>query len=329
MYNNSMFKITITENEAGQRLDRFLKKYFNNATLGAIYKIIRKDVKLNGKRAGENTMLSVGDELAIYVSDETATNLRKEKTRQKVKRQFKVAYEDADILVVEKPFGLLTHGDRTEKKNHLANQVIDYLIEKGDYNPRTEKTFVPAPANRLDRNTTGLVVFGKNAAALQNLNKLIREKDKIKKLYLTIVAGKLPKPVRLRAKMTKNEEKNLVSVLSEEAQGKLMETIVRPLETANFKGRDYTLVEVEILTGRTHQIRAHLAKAGYPIIGDVKYGDKKINALIEKEFGLTTQLLHAYKLIFEDTAEAPKVIESRLPADFEGIKQTIFGNTTR
>ncbi len=329
MYNNSMFKITITENEAGQRLDRFLKKYFNNATLGAIYKIIRKDVKLNGKRAGENTMLSVGDELAIYVSDETATNLRKEKTRQKVKRQFKVAYEDADILVVEKPFGLLTHGDRTEKKNHLANQVIDYLIEKGDYNPRTEKTFVPAPANRLDRNTTGLVVFGKNAAALQNLNKLIREKDKIQKLYLTIVAGKLPKPVRLRAKMTKNEEKNLVSVLSEEAQGKLMETIVRPLETANFKGRDYTLVEVEILTGRTHQIRAHLAKAGYPIIGDVKYGDKKINALIEKEFGLTTQLLHAYKLIFEDTAEAPKVIESRLPADFEGIKQTIFGNTTR
>ncbi len=329
MYNNSMFKITITENEAGQRLDRFLKKYFNNATLGAIYKIIRKDVKLNGKRAGENTMLSVGDELAIYVSDETATNLRKEKTRQKVKRQFKVAYEDADILVVEKPFGLLTHGDRTEKKNHLANQVIDYLIEKGDYNPRTEKTFVPAPANRLDRNTTGLVVFGKNAAALQNLNKLIREKDKIQKLYLTIVAGKLPKPVRLRAKMTKNEEKNLVSVLSEEAQGKLMETIVRPLETANFKGRDYTLVEVEILTGRTHQIRAHLAKAGYPIIGDVKYGDKKINDLIEKEFGLTTQLLHAYKLIFEDTAEAPKVIESRLPADFEGIKQTIFGNTTR
>ena len=324
-----MFKITITENEAGQRLDRFLKKYFNNATLGAIYKIIRKDVKVNGKRAGESTMLSVGDELAIYVSDETAANLRKEKTRPKVKKQFKIAYEDEDILVVEKPFGLLTHGDRTEKKNHLANQVIDYLIEKGDYNPRTEKTFVPAPANRLDRNTTGLVIFGKNAGALQNLNKWIREKDKIHKLYLTIVAGKLPKPIRLRAKMTKDEEKNLVSVLSEEASGKLMETIVRPLETANFKGREYTLVEVEILTGRTHQIRAHLAKAGYPIIGDVKYGDKRINALMEKEFGLTTQLLHAYKLIFEDNAEAPKVIGSQLPADFEGIKQTIFGNTTR
>ncbi len=353
MYNNFMFKITITENEAGQRLDRFLKKYFNNATLGAIYKIIRKDVKVNGKRAGENTMLSVGDELSVYVSDETAAKLRKEKTRPKVKRQFKVAYEDENVLVVEKPFGLLTHGDRTEKKNHLANQVIDYLIEKGDYNPRTEKTFVPAPANRLDRNTTGLVIFGKNAAALQNLNKWIREKDKIHKLYLTIVAGKLQKPIRLRAKMTKDQEKNLVSVLSEEAEGKLMETIVRPLETANFRGGDYTLAEVEILTGRTHQIRAHLARAGYPIIGDGKYGDKKVNALMEREFGLTTQLLHAYKLVFEENAEVgggdcgaagcdaasctedtakptmPPVIESQLPADFERIKQTIFGNTTR
>ena len=329
MYNNSMLKITITENEAGQRLDRFLKKYFNNATLGAIYKLIRKDVKVNGKRAGENAMLLVGDELAIYVSDETAASLRKEKTRPKVKRQFRVAYEDDNILVVEKPFGLLTHGDRTEKKNHLANQVIDYLIEKGDYNPRTERTFVPAPANRLDRNTTGLVIFGKNAAALKELNKAIREKDKIHKLYLTIVEGKLEKTVHLRAKMTKDEGKNLVSVLSEEAQGKLMETIARPLKTSSFKEKDYTLVEVEILTGRTHQIRAHLAKAGYPIIGDVKYGDKKVNALMEKEFGLTTQLLHAYKLIFEDNAEVPKVIEAQLPADFERIKQTIFGNTTR
>ena len=348
MYNDFMFRITITENEAGQRLDRFLKKYFNNATLGTIYKLIRKDVKVNGRRAGENIMLAQGDELAIYVSDDTAAALRKEKNRVKVKKQFRVAYEDDNILVVEKPFGLLTHGDRNEKKNHLANQVIDYLIEKGDYNPRTETTFVPAPANRLDRNTTGLVLFGKNAAALQNLNRLIREKDKIHKLYLTIVAGKPEKAVRLRARMTKDEAKNMVSVTSEDDGGKLMETIVRPIESARFEGRDYTLVEVEILTGRTHQIRAHLAKAGYPIIGDVKYGDKKVNALMEKKFGLTTQLLHAYKLVFEEDIEAcirdcdpadcteriperrmPKVIKSQLPGDFERIKHTIFGNTTR
>lgn len=322
-----MFKITITENEAGQRLDRFLKKYFNNASLGTIYKIIRKDIKLNGKRAGENTMLSPGDELAIYVSDETATALRKEKTHKKVRRQFRIAYEDEDILVVEKPFGLLTHGDHTEKKNHLANQVIGYLIEKGDYNPRTEKTFVPAPANRLDRNTTGLVVFGKNAAALQNLNRLIREKDKIHKLYLTIASGKLQKPIRLRSKMTKDAERNMISVLDEGEQGRLMETIARPLMTASFEGRDYTLVEVEILTGRTHQIRAHLAKAGYPIIGDAKYGEQGVNADMLAKFGLSTQLLHAYKLIFEEYAgDAPLVVISQLPADFEQIKKTIFGD---
>ena len=327
-----MFKIEITENQANQRLDRFLKKYFNNASLGTIYKLIRKDVKVNGKRANESTLLANGDELTLYISDETAAGLRKEKRRVKVKKQFKIAYEDDDLLIVEKPFGLLTHGDRTEKKNHLANQVIDYLIEKGDYNPRTETTFVPAPANRLDRNTTGLVIFGKNAAALQKLNRIIREKDQIHKLYLTIVAGDLERPVRLRAKMTKDETKNVVSVLSEEGEGKFMETVARPLMYANWKGREYTLTEVEILTGRTHQIRAHLAKAGYPVIGDVKYGDRKVNAVMEKEFGLTTQLLHAYKLVFEsDAAEDgfPETVESTLPPDFERIKQTIFGNNTR
>ena len=321
-----MFKIMITENEAGQRLDRFLKKYFNNATLGTVYKLIRKDVKVNGKRAGEQTMLACGDELTIYVSDETAAGLRKEKTHVKVKKQFRVAYEDADILVVEKPFGLLTHGDKTEKKNHLANQVIDYLIEKGDYNPRTETTFVPAPANRLDRNTTGLVVFGKNAAALQNLNRLIREKDQVHKLYLTIVAGRLEKAVRLRARMTKDADKNVVIVHSEGDDGKFMETIARPIASAQYNGRDYTLVEVEILTGRTHQIRAHLAKAGYPIIGDVKYGDRRVNAEVQRQFGLSTQLLHAYKLVFEDYGGAPLVVESRLPSDFDRIQKQIFGD---
>lgn len=332
MYNGSMFKIEITENQANQRLDRFLKKYFNNASLGTIYKLIRKDVKVNGKRANESTLLANGDELTLYISDETAAGLRKEKRRVKVKKQFKIAYEDDDLLIVEKPFGLLTHGDRTEKKNHLANQVIDYLIEKGDYNPRTETTFVPAPANRLDRNTTGLVIFGKNAAALQKLNRIIREKDQIHKLYLTIVAGDLERPMRLRAKMTKDETKNVVSVLSEEGEGKFMETVARPLLHASWKGREYTLTEVEILTGRTHQIRAHLAKAGYPVIGDVKYGDRKVNAVMEKEFGLTTQLLHAYKLIFEPESAGggfPETVESTLPPDFERIKQTIFGNNTR
>ena len=158
-----MIKITITENQGNQRLDRFLKKYFDRAPLSHIYKLIRKDVKVNGKRQKEDTMLAAGDELTIYLSEEDAKALQTVKKHVKAKRQFRIAYEDENILVCEKPFGLLTHGDHTEKKNHLANQVVDYLIQTGAYQPRLEKTFTPAPANRLDRNTTGLVIFGKHA----------------------------------------------------------------------------------------------------------------------------------------------------------------------
>ena len=200
-----MIKITITENQGNQRLDRFLKKYFDRAPLSHIYKLIRKDVKVNGKRQKEDAMLAAGDELTIYLSEEDAKALQTVKKHVKAKRQFRIAYEDENVLVCEKPFGLLTHGDHTEKKNHLANQVVDYLIQTGAYQPRLEKTFTPAPANRLDRNTTGLVIFGKHAPALQELNRMIRTKDTVRKLYLTIVCGKLEKPMRMRAKMTKNE----------------------------------------------------------------------------------------------------------------------------
>lgn len=156
-----MIEIIITENQGGQRLDRFLKKYFDKAPLSLIYKMIRKDVKVNGKRSTKEAMIQAGDRLAVYLSEEEAKALQTQKKRVRAKRQFSIAYEDENLLIAEKPFGLLTHGDKTEKKNHLANQVVDYLIEKGEYNPRADRTFAPAPAGRLDRNTTGLVMFGK------------------------------------------------------------------------------------------------------------------------------------------------------------------------
>lgn len=323
-----MIKITINENDGNQRLDRFLKKYFENAPLSMIYKMVRKDIKVNGKRAKEETLIKAGDELAIYLSDNDIERFSRKKPRSKVKRQFQIRYEDDNIIVVDKPFGLLTHGDGQEKRNHLANQVCDYLIEKGDYNPRVEKTFSPSSVNRLDRNTTGLVLFGKNGETLRNLNRMIREKDKISKLYVTIVKGELKKSVHLKDKMEKDRENNIISVIPLDAEdGKIMETYVRPLEYRN----GYTLVEVEIVTGRTHQIRAHLAKIGHPIIGDVKYGNREENYKISKRFGLTTQLLHAYKLIFNSCQGdlkylEGKVIEAPLPEDFDRIKSDIFGD---
>lgn len=322
-----MIKLTISGNEKEQRLDRFLKKYLKNASLGYIYKLIRKDVKINGKRGNIETMLSEGDEISLYINDEELESLTKSKKHVKSKKQFNIAYEDENILIAEKPFGLLTHGDSTEKKNHLANQVISYLIEKGDYVPRVERTFVPSPVNRLDRNTTGLVLFGKNNKSLQTLNKMIRERGYINKYYLTIVSGNLKNDLILRDKMEKDERKNMVKVLPEDYEdGKMMETIARPIKYSN----GFTLVEVELVTGRTHQIRAHLARAGYPIIGDAKYGHSGVNRKIEADFELTTQFLHAYRLSFVG-AEEPleylvgKSVIAELPQNLEMIKNSILG----
>lgn len=321
-----MVKVEIGKNEENQRLDRFLRKYLEKAPLSLIYKAIRKDVKVNGKRAGEATLLKDGDVVSLYMSEEDIAKYRKKADGRRTKKQFAVAYEDENILIAEKPFGLLTHGDATEKKNHLANQVVDYLISKGDYNPRTEKTFKPASVNRLDRNTTGLVLFGKNSATLRELNRLIRERNSISKYYLTIVRGHMKEELHLVDKMVKDRESNTVSVMPQESKdGLVMETIARPLEYSN----GYTLVEVKIITGRTHQIRAHLAKEGFPIIGDAKYGDRRTNDIIRKKYGWSTQLLHAYKLSFEGCRGNleylnGKTVTSQLPVDFARIKEGIF-----
>lgn len=323
-----MIKLEITENDDQQRMDRFLKKYFRNAPLSRIYKMIRKDVKLNGKRAKEDTMLSAGDEIIVYIAEEELQTLCRSRKPAGVKKQFRVAYEDDNIIVVEKPFGLLVHGDEKEKKNTLANQVVDYLIEKGDYVPRKEKTFVPSPVNRLDRNTTGLVLFGKNSRALQSLNHMLREKGFVEKYYLTIVSGKLKKELILSDYLTKDHEKNMVTILpvSEgEKRGKSIETLARPVAWA----KGFTLLEVELVTGRTHQIRAHLQKAGYPVIGDEKYGDRAVNLKIKKEFGLSTQFLHAYRLVFSDALPpleylGGKTITAPLTDYMETIRASIF-----
>lgn len=321
-----MITIIITKNEENQRLDRFLKKYFRNAPLSRIYKLIRKDVKINGRRGKPEQMLSEGDELNLYISGEEAEEYAKVKKKPAAKRQFHIAYEDDDLIIVEKPFGLLTHGDAVEKKNTLANQVCGYLQEMGAYMPGRERTFVPSPVNRLDRNTTGLVVFGKNNRALQELNEIIRSKDRVSKFYWTITAGELRNPLFLRDSMTKDCRQNKVSVVPEGTEGsKLMETAVRPLAVQN----GYSLVEVELITGRTHQIRAHLAKSGYPVIGDVKYGDRAVNRKCRERFKLNTQLLHARKLKFNGKfASLPQLenleVTAELPETFAGIKEQLF-----
>lgn len=351
-----MREITITANDAGRRLDRFLRKYLPGATLGEIYKIIRKDIKVDGRRRSESYMLSEGEVMSLYLSDETLERFgvalgdrSPGQTAQgdrpltqkakRAKRSFSIIYEDDNVLIAGKPFGLLTHGDSREKKNHLANQVKDYLIAAGSYDPRNEKVFSPAPANRLDRNTTGLVLFGKTSPAMRSLNRMIRE-DEVSKFYLTIACGAIEDELRLSGTLTKDEAANKVKIQSGSgvrSQGREVVTIVRPLEVLEFgDGLRATLCEVELVTGRSHQIRAHLASASHPLMGDSKYARREasaINRYASDRFGLTTQLLHAARLEFsEEIPEkdplsylAGRSFEAPLPEKFRKIYAGLGG----
>lgn len=328
-----MRQIEITNNDAGRRLDRFLRKYLPKASLGSIYKIIRKDVKVDGKRRDEKFMLEEGQIINLYLSEEMIEELRAgtdsaAETRgkgKKARRNFAVLYEDDNILAANKPFGLLTHGDRTEKKNHLANQVKDYLIEQGEYNPRLEKVFAPAPANRLDRNTTGLVLFGKTAAALKGLNEMIRE-DRVSKFYMTICYGIIDKEMRLTGSLVKDQRSNTVRIVNDDS-GKDIITIVRPVEHLSGGSFKATLLEVELVTGRTHQIRAHLASIGHPLLGDYKYQTRECtahNLRLKSRYGLSTQLLHSARVEFGEAPHGLEYLEGMeiradLPENFEAI----------
>lgn len=336
-----MKKITVGENDAGQRLDRFLRKYLRNASLSHIYKMIRKDVKVNGRRAGQKTFLNAGDEITLYISDDefagfigNGRNSRKTAPR----RTFKIIYEDENVLIVNKPAGLLVHGDGREKKDTLVNQVTDYLTARGSYDPGREKTFRPAAANRLDRGTSGLVMFGVNAGALRALTAMMRERDMVEKHYLTIVSGDFKEHRMLRGLAVKDEKKNMVSVdmygkegpagrknANSSGKGREIETEVTPIARAE----SMTLLDVHLITGRTHQIRAHLSAAGYPVAGDMKYGNRALNKRLADRYGLRSQFLHAYKLIIND-AYAPleylrgKSFTDPLPKKLAGMKGEIF-----
>lgn len=287
--------------------------------------MVRKDIRVNGAREPGSRMLEAGDEVSIGIAEEAIAEFMSPGKSPSLKRQFGIAYEDEHILAVEKPFGLLTHGDGKEKKNTLANQVIAYLIGSGGYSPERYPTFTPSPVGRLDRNTSGLVLFGKSPKALRDLNTMFRHRDDVEKYYLTMVRGRITEGLSLRSRMVKDEGRNLVRPLPEEdGEGRLMITEVKPVAA----GKKYTLAQVKLVTGRTHQIRVHLAEAGYPIIGDAKYGDMAVNREISRRFGLSAQFLHAWRLKVNAGVESleyltGRTIESGLPERLRAISEAL------
>jgi len=283
---NYLREIIVGENEEKQRLDRFLLKYLNNSSRTNIYKLLRKKaIKINGRKMKENYFLQKDDIIQIFLSDESFDKLIKDDKQEFIKNvNLDIVYEDDEILIVNKPKGLLTHPDKNEYKKTLSTRVQSYLK---DFQSRT---FKPASVNRLDQNTSGLVIFCKTYEALKNYNEMMRKRE-IKKYYMCIVHGKVSKEGEIKGYLTKDSQKNIVEISEKNynKKGRFIHTKYKPLEYYD----DVTLLEVEILTGRTHQIRASLSNINHPIIGDTKYGGKRIK-------NVTTQVLHAYKLVIED-----------------------------
>ncbi len=295
-----MTEITVTKNDAGQRADRFLTKAYPNLSLPLICKLMRKKrIKLNGARTEPNTKLSEGDVFRFYLSDElldTGGKARQADFRD-VPPMLDLIYEDENILLCDKPVGMVVHEDNDNTSDTLINRIKCYLWKKGEYNPDSELSFAPALCNRIDRNTGGIVIAAKNAESLRVLNQKIRDRELVK-LYLCLVWGRLPqKSATLTAYLEKLPDENRVIVSDRKTPAnRTIRTKYRVLREFT----DRSLVEVDLLTGRTHQIRAHFAHIGHPLLGDGKYGSNKDN----RQVGMDCQALYSYKLRFEFTTPA-------------------------
>lgn len=294
-----MREFVIGKNDAGQRADRFIQKAVPKLAGGKMYKFLReKKIKLNGKRCEISTRLQEGDVVQMYINDEFFEEISpKNNDFSSVSGDVQIVYEDENILLANKPAGLVVHEDDENTPDTLIARITKYLIEKGEYSPENEQSFAPALCNRLDRNTEGIVVCAKNAESLRILNEAIRKRE-LKKTYLCAVVG-CPREREgvIKTYLEKVERENTVYVRKEKtANAKTAVTAYKVLKTAG----ELSLLEVELITGRTHQIRVHTAHIGCPILGDGKYGRNEIN----RRYHRKTQALCAYRLGFELSDEA-------------------------
>jgi 23S rRNA pseudouridine955/2504/2580 synthase len=319
-------EIIIDKNESNQRLDRFLKKYLSDAPQGFIYKMIRKkNIKVNESKVNPETIIVEGDVIQLYLSDETIDKFIAKKTEIKSKLIPNIIYEDDNIILINKPKGILSHAADKNYGDNIVDSMVSYLYQKGDYNPRIEKTFTPSICNRLDRNTSGIIIGAKNYQALKIINKAIKNGE-VRRFYKTIVKGNIRKDFTAEAYLSKDEERNKVEVYEEDTEGK--KKIVTNIKTIENKG-GYSLLEIELITGRTHQIRSHLSSLGYPVIGDTKYGDRKINKIFNERYGLESQWLHGYKIQLNGLEEPldylnGKEFISKISDKYEKIEMDLF-----
>ncbi|MGN1114493.1 MAG: pseudouridine synthase [Oscillospiraceae bacterium] len=296
-----MREFIINKNDAGQRTDKFITKAVPLLPKNLMYKYIRlKRIKINGKRCEISTRLCEGDVMQLYINDEFFENQNGNKLAFfKAPALLNIVYEDENIMLLDKKCGLVVHEDESGTADTLINRVLHYLYEKGEYAPENEHSFTPALCNRIDRNTGGIVICAKNAESLRILNQKIKDRE-IHKRYLCITVGIPPKKHDvLKAYLERNEQTKTVKISAEKTAGN--KTVVTEYTVLKTSQKDnLALLDVNLITGRTHQIRAHMAYMGYPLLGDGKYGINQVN----REFHVKTQALYSYKTSFEFTTDA-------------------------
>ncbi len=324
-----MKEIRITDKEAGQRLDKFLVRYLPEAGKSFLYKMMRKkNIVLNGKKCTGSELLRTEDSVKLFFAEETLQKFMGAGAAEK-KYSYPsldpslIVYEDEQILAVSKPVGMLSQ-KAEESDVSLVEYLTGYLFQTGALDEEGYRTFHPGVCNRLDRNTSGLVLAGKNNAAARALYAMFQQRS-MEKYYLALVKGEMKEKQKIRGYLKKDAATNTVTVSARELPDSFyIETAYEPLKTAG----GYTLLKVELITGRTHQIRSHLAFIGHPIVGDTKYGSRRCNDSFRKQYGLKAQFLHAWEVVFPEL-EAPLeklsgiTIQAPLPEQKSGILQAL------
>lgn len=314
-----MQEIKIESSSQGQRLNKFLGRYLDNAPQSFLYKMLRKkNIKYNNGKADGSEILKAGDRIQIYMSDETICNFRKDGMIPQVStsdhkfeksdplKQIPILYEDEDVLILNKPSGILSQ-KAVASDYSLNEQIVEYYKWKGG----SLLLFTPSVCNRLDRNTSGIILAGMSLKGTQMLSRVLKERT-IDKYYLTIVCGTVSHATTIKGFLCKKKNHNQVVIFrtKEEAlangyqEAAFIETQYKPLAHGKSGKEEFTLLKVKLVTGKTHQIRAHLKSVGHPIIGDGKYGLKSVNAYIKSAFGIKHQLLHAFYIHFPEDIDS-------------------------